>query len=66
MSEGKKILATRGRQIVQIGSLFVRAFSGEGAAVGRQIATQAARERGREDIASAIDAEFDEEEETNR
>ncbi len=62
MSDGKTLLAKRGDQAWKATKLFVQAISGESRTVGKKIAIETARERGRNDLASAIDAEFEEDE----
>lgn len=60
MSEAKTLLARRGEEALKATKLFIQAISGESRAVGKKIAVETARERGRNDLASVIDAEFEE------
>ena len=58
---GKKLLHRRGEEVAKAGRMFFDAICGDSRGVGKKLAVEAARERGREDLASVIDAEFEDE-----
>ena len=60
MSDAKKILDRKQHEAAKAGRLFLEALCGDSRSVGRKLVTDAARERGRPDVASVIDAEFEE------
>jgi hypothetical protein len=63
MSNDKSLLAKRAEETVAATRLFFQAITGEGRVAGKKLAVAAVRERGRDDLASVIDAEFEEEDE---
>ena len=59
----RKILLARRAQAEKAGSLFLEAFCGKPREVGKKLAVETARELGHSDVASIIDADFEEERE---
>jgi hypothetical protein len=60
MSDAKQILSTKLGQLEKAGSFFIDAFSGNARPVGRAFVRDVARERGHKEVASIVDAEFEE------
>ncbi len=60
MSDPKKVLARRQAEAEKAGRWFLEALCGDTRAVGRKLACDLAREQGRPDVASILDAEFEE------